>query len=128
MTIGIGTDLVEIKRIEEKLQKNNGFIDMVFSNNEIQYCQSMRFPAQHFAARFAAKESLLKAVGKGLLLNISLTKIEVCNDAHGKPYFNFDSDTNAIITKEIGTMQWVAHVSLSHTQSMASAFVILATI
>ena len=128
MTIGIGTDLVEIKRIEEKLLKNNGFVDMVFSNNEIQYCQSMRFPAQHFAARFAAKESLLKAVGKGLLLDIPLSNIEVCNNEHGKPFFKFDTETHAIISKEIGTLQWVAHLSLSHTQSMASAFVILSTI
>ena len=128
MTIGIGTDLVEIKRIEEKLQKNNGFIAMVFSNYEIQYCQSMRLPAQHFAARFAAKESLLKAVGKGMLLDIPLSNIEVCNNENGKPYFNFDTETHAIISKEIGTLQWVAHLSLSHTQSMATAFVILATI
>ncbi len=128
MIIGIGTDLVEVKRIEEKLQKNTGFMEMVFSANEIKYCQAMRHSAQHFAARFAAKESLLKAIGKGLLLNIELSKIEVARHANGKPFFNFDNHTNSIIAQEIGTLQWVAHLSLSHTHTMASAFVLLSTI
>lgn len=127
MILGIGTDLVDIKRIEDKLAKNNGFVEMVFSEKEIQYCQIMRYPAQHFAARFAAKESLLKAVGKGLLLDISLSKIEVCNNEHGKPYFNLDSHTTSLINAEIDTLKWIAHLSLSHTQSMASAFVIIET-
>lgn len=127
MIIGIGTDLVEVSRIEEKIKKNNAFIEMVFSENEISYCKSMRYPAQHFAARFAAKESLLKAIGKGLLIDIDLSKIDVGNNENGKPFFNFDTTTCSIIAIELGIEKWSAALSMSHTATMASAFVIVST-
>ena len=67
MIFGIGTDLVEVSRVEKILQKwGEKFLKKVFSQNEIEYCKKKAFPAIHFAARFAAKESFLKSLGIGL--------------------------------------------------------------
>lgn len=128
MIIGIGTDIVEVQRIQEKMLHHGGFMEMVFSPLETIYCMSQKFPEQHFAARFAAKESLLKATAKGLLLNIALSKIEIDNNADGQPHFVFAKDAHDIISHQLGTTAWKSHLSLSHTPAMASAFVILETL
>ena len=128
MIVGIGTDIVEVERMQEKMLKNNGFIELVFSELERAYCLKQKFPAQHFAARFAAKESFLKATAKGMLLNLPLSKIEIQNNADGLPTFIFDNDAQEIISHQIGSSHWQTHLSLSHTQTTACAFVIIDTV
>lgn len=86
----IGVDIVEIDRIE-KIVKEYGdvFLKKVFSEDEINYCKSKAKPPQHFAARFAAKEAVAKALGTGFRNSLMLKDIEVRNDENGKPYVCF---------------------------------------
>lgn len=86
MIIGIGTDIVEVPRIAAKLAKGDGFRNLVFTPFEISYCENQAVPAESYAARFAAKEALLKALGTGWGNGgINFDEIEIRNDAAGKP-------------------------------------------
>jgi holo-[acyl-carrier protein] synthase len=76
--IGIGVDLVSISRMREVLERwHERFLARVFTEQEIAYCRRRRDPVPHFAARFAAKEAGLKALGTGLRLGISWRELEV---------------------------------------------------
>src|SRR6476659_7535444 len=122
MIAGIGTDIVEVERIAAKIEKENGFRELVFSQNEIQYCESKAHKYEHYAARLAVKEALAKALGTGWLDGTNIYEAEVLNDAKGKPYLNFVGETAAIIS----TMNFTAfHISISHTKSIATAMVII---
>ena len=86
MIYGTGIDIVEVRRMEEIIQKWGGrFVARVFSQGEISYCTSCALPAMHYAARFAAKESFLKSLGMGLGMGLCLRDIEVTSDRQGKP-------------------------------------------
>jgi holo-[acyl-carrier protein] synthase len=65
MIFGIGTDLIEIERVADRIEKKTGFRELVFTPNEINYCEAKTFKYEHYAARFAAKEAFLKAIGTG---------------------------------------------------------------
>lgn len=124
MIYGIGTDIIETVRIQERTSRESGFKEFVFHQNEIRYCESMGKPAEHFAARFAAKEALMKALGTGLSGGLTLNEIEIANDAAGKPYFIFHGITSDKI-KNIGTTG--IHLSLSHLPAIACAMVVIET-
>lgn len=120
MLLGIGIDMIEVKRIEEKIAKGKGFRELVFSPAEILYCESKTNRYQHYAARFAAKEALLKAFGIGLITDYQLNEMEIVNDEIGKPSFNFTGGTLTLIRqKDIKQI----HVSLTHLKEIASAVV-----
>lgn len=86
----LGVDIIEIDRIEKIIQEfGDVFLKKVFSEEEIKYCKSKAKPSQHFAARFAAKEAVAKALGTGFKNNLMLRDIEVRNDINGKPYVFF---------------------------------------
>ena len=75
---GIGVDLVNIPRIRAAIERwEERFLRRVFTDSEIAYCRARRDPAQHFAARFAAKEAGLKALGTGLRLGVRWRELEV---------------------------------------------------
>ena len=75
---GIGTDIVNIKRLEKILKKNNkNFKSRIFSKNEIFYCEKKSNPASFYAKRYAAKEALSKALGTGIRKCINFKDIEV---------------------------------------------------
>src|SRR4051812_43953536 len=86
MILGTGIDIIEVDRVAEKVSKNNGFLEKVFSAAEIEFCAGKKKPAEHYAARFAAKEAFLKATGKGLMLSHHLHQIQVTHDDLGKPH------------------------------------------
>ena len=71
---GVGIDEIEVDRIEKKLQAENGLTERLFTSREIEYCRSRRFGAQNFAARFAAKEAFLKAIGTGWRDGVAWTR------------------------------------------------------
>jgi len=122
MVAGIGTDIIEVDRIAAKMEKENGFRELVFSQNEIQYCESKAHKYEHYAARLAVKEALAKALGTGWLEGTNINEAEVLNDEKGKPYLDFVGETAAIISAmHINAF----HVSISHTKSMATAIVIV---
>jgi len=122
MMIGTGIDLVENARVAQKINKDNGFKEKVFSAREITYCESAANPVQNFAARFAAKEAFLKATGQGLTLGFELNEIEILNDEKGKPFI----ELHGIFKSEALHKNWNRiHVSLSHVQEMSCAVVII---
>ncbi len=122
MIVGVGIDIIETERVAEKIAKENGFREHVFSASEITYCENNKNKAEHYAARFAAKEALLKALGIGLSENYLLNEIEVRHDKLGKPDFFFTGATKKYIkAKEISKI----HLSLSHQKSIACATVII---
>ncbi len=118
--IGIGTDLCDIDRIARIIaEQGDRFLAKVFTQNEISYCRPKHHAAQCFAARFAAKEALLKALGVGLRDGLRWKDMEIENDALGKPFFKL-SGKCAQQTSGTNIM-----LSLSHTQHAAVAFVII---
>jgi holo-[acyl-carrier protein] synthase len=121
MIVGVGIDMIEVGRVLDKVNKNNGFREKVFSINEIQFCESQR-NAEHYAARFAAKEAFLKATGFGLLMGDDLSEIEIVTDENGKPSIKLAGN----FKKHAVDHGWTKiHVSLSHLQQIACAVVII---
>ena len=83
---GIGIDLVPIPRMRHLLERwQDRFLSRVFTEDEIAYCRARKDPVPHFAARFAAKEAGLKALGTGLRLGISWRELEVKRERGGPP-------------------------------------------
>ncbi len=109
----IGIDIVEIKKIN-RLIKNKRFIDRIFSQEEVEYCQSRKNKAQHYAARFAAKEAVWKALaGK---YKIALKNIVVKNINKGKPI---------VFIKNKKLKKLKIEISLSHAGNYAVAVAII---
>ncbi|MBS1754336.1 MAG: holo-ACP synthase [Ferruginibacter sp.] len=122
MIYGIGTDLVDVERMMEKMEKKTGFKELVFSAHEIAYCEARTFKYQHYAARFAAKESFLKALGTGWSKGTAFNEIEIYNDEQGKPELRLLGNTSKTV-EELKVKK--ISISISHTKTMASAFVII---
>ncbi len=122
MILGVGIDIIETERVAEKIAKEGGFREHVFSVSEISYCEKNTNHAENYAARFAAKEALLKALGTGFTINISLPEIEVVTDEMGKPSFNIYGKLETIVkARNISTI----FLSLSHLKSIACAVVVI---
>jgi holo-[acyl-carrier protein] synthase len=122
LIVGIGTDIIEVDRIEKKLTKEKGLKFTLFTPEEITYCESKRFSYQHFAARFAAKEAFFKALGTGWRFGMRYQEIEIVNDELGNPEIKISGRVQEEISKR-GIDK--VHVSLSHLKSIANAFVVL---
>jgi holo-[acyl-carrier protein] synthase len=124
MIYGIGTDIVEVQRVEEKIRKGRSFLELVFTPLEIAYCEQQAASYEHYAARFAAKEALLKALGTGWGNNggVNFNEIEVRNDAAGKPEIHLIGNAAARYT-QLNIKQIL--VSLSHIKAAAVAMVII---
>ena len=120
--LGIGCDLADVERIEKAIARN-GFKERVFTPEEIAYCTGPHGDkAQSYAARFAAKEAFLKAIGTGLRGSGQLTDISVTNDDLGKPELCVTGYYASFIEK-MGVQK--IHLSLSHTATTAMAVVVL---
>ena len=123
---GIGTDIINIKRMEKSIKKNgDNFINKVFSKNEILYCKKKKNPFPFYAKRFAAKEALSKALGTGIRKGINLKNIEITNDNLGKPSIELKGTTAAFLKKKIKTKKYTIHLSLSDDIPWAQATVII---
>jgi holo-[acyl-carrier protein] synthase len=124
--VGHGIDLVEVDRISQMIARHGDhFLLRVFTEAERGYAHaSAKRRDEHLAARFAAKEAALKALGTGWRSGIAWTDIEVVRDASGKPVLNVTGEALRI-AESISITRW--HVSLSHTESHAIASVIATT-
>lgn len=123
MIYGIGIDLVENNRIEKIVARWGAkFLQRVFSIGEVSYCEKHVKASIHFAARFAAKESFLKALGIGLGMGVRLREIEVVHDNNGKPDLSLSGEAKIQIEKRCITG---IHLSLTHTDNYATAIVLL---
>jgi len=123
---GIGTDIINIKRMEKSLkQYGNKFKNKVFSKNEISYCEKKKNPGAFYAKRFAAKEALSKALGVGFRKGISFRNIEISNDVYGKPSIRLSGSTDKYLKKKIKSKKYNIHLSLSDDKPWAQATVII---
>jgi holo-[acyl-carrier protein] synthase len=86
MIFGIGIDTIEVHRIERVISEyGDQFLNRIFTEAEIGYCQSRKFSAEHFAARFAAKEAFSKAIGTGIRRGFIWKEVEIGKEYSGKP-------------------------------------------
>src|SRR3990167_9882243 len=107
---GVGTDIIEIKRIKEAIdRKGDDFINKIFTKIEIEYSNRHKDPLPHLAARFAAKEAIVKAFGNGFG-KLSFHDIEILNNKKGKPLANIKAE----ILKEFDISN--IEISLSHSK------------
>jgi len=125
MILGIGIDLVEVDRITRSLQKGDGFKNLVFSEAEQQLCEQKIKPFESYAARFAAKEAFLKALGTGMEITTELNQIEVLSSAKELPFIRLSKTLSQLVKKHVSKQEIKIHVSLTHTQHQASAVVLL---
>ncbi|TVS01138.1 MAG: holo-[acyl-carrier-protein] synthase [Phycisphaerales bacterium] len=123
MPLAHGVDLVEVSRIERMLAKTGDrFAERCFTESERAYCQSGgKLRAERYAARFAAKEAVMKALGTGWTGGVAWTDIEVTRDGTGRPAIALHNEAKAL-AERAGLREWV--VSLSHTGTTAIASVI----
>ena len=123
---GIGTDIVNIKRLEKSLKKyGNRFKKRIFSNNEIIYCEGKKNPISFYAKRFAAKEAFSKALGTGIRKDINFKNIEVINNKYGKPQIKLSGKVNEYIKKKMKKKKYNIYLSLSDDIPWAQATVII---
>lgn len=120
MIIGTGADIAEVKRIARALEQP-GFAEKVFTPAEIAYCRERKSYALSFAARWAAKEAVAKALGTGIG-PVGWRDAEVAADKNGKPEM-FLSGAAAELARSLGVTR--VHLSLSHSDDYAIAFVVL---
>ncbi len=121
--LGIGCDILDVDRMVRELAKeDSGFRDAVFTRPEIEYCERKRSPVEHYASRFAAREAVIKALGGVPDKDFSWLDIEIGVDEDGAPFMELRGSM-----KDLADERGVAtiHCSLSHTATMAMAYVIL---
>ena len=123
MIVAIGIDIIEVGRIREVLLRTPRFRERVFTAAECAYCDGRgAVSAQHYAARFAAKEAMLKALQTGWRGGISWQDVEIVAHDSGAPYLILRGQVKELFDKSGAT---AAHLSLSHTSEHAIAEVIL---
>jgi holo-[acyl-carrier protein] synthase len=124
MTIsGIGVDLVECSRIQHSLDRfGDRFLRRVFTDGEIEYSMSMKFPARHLAARFAAKEAVSKAFGTGIGKSMGWRDIDVHKKPSGEPFLVFTGGAEQLAVERKVKQ---AVITLSHTDNYAVAMVVM---
>lgn len=122
MILGLGTDSIEIERVQQSLARfGQRFMERVFTEGEIAYCQQKKHSAESFAARFAAKEAAAKALGTGIAHGISWREIEVRRNPGERPTLHLTGRA-----AERADSMGVRHLqlSLTHNNSVAMAVVI----
>lgn len=114
--MGIGIDIIEVKRIKKLMEEyGERFIKRILTDNEIGYCNKFSKPELHFAGRFASKEAYSKAIGTGVGKEFSWKDIEILNDEKGKPYIIH------LRKNEFSKIKF--EISISHTEEYACAVV-----
>lgn len=121
LILGVGVDIVEIRRISEAIGKHANFIDKMFSKNEIEYLKSRNLRAEFVAGRFAAKEAVSKALGTGFS-GFEFKDIEIDRTAAGKPIVVLKGKAR-LIAQKYGNYK--IHVSISHGVDSAIAYAIM---
>ena len=121
--VGLGTDIVEICRIEQSLQRSPRLVQRVLSESEQLIFASHAQPARYFAKRFAAKEAIGKALGVGLFYPMSLHAVEILNDAKGAP----KAAARNRLADYLRDKGYQIHVSISDEIENAQALAIVET-
>lgn len=123
MIVGTGVDITEVGRIAAAVERfGRRFLERVFTPDEVRYCTGKPNAAERLAARFAAKEAGMKAIGTGLRHGISWQDLEVVREPGGRPVLRY-SGKAAEFAQRLGCNR--VQLSLTHTAEQALAFVIL---
>jgi len=122
MVRGIGVDIIDIPRIKKVIGNDGKFVEKVFTEAEIRYCQAKFRKEIHYAARFAAKEAFFKALGTGWRNGMKWTEISIENDDLGKPEITLSGKTLENFEKNGMAL---INLSISHTKDYAVAFVVI---
>jgi holo-[acyl-carrier protein] synthase len=123
MVLGLGTDLIETRRVQESIERyGERFLERIFTEGEIAYCMRKRKnAAESFAARFAAKEAGAKALGTGISHGVSWKEFEVRREASGRPTLHL-SGRAAELAEAMGVRR--VQLSLTHSRELALAVVV----
>jgi holo-[acyl-carrier protein] synthase len=120
-TLGIGTDITECLRIARMIERHGElFLNRVYTEEELRYCQCRKQATQHFAGRWAAKEAVLKALGTGWVRGISWRDVEIRNQPGGRPVVTLH-DGALEAARKIGVRKVLISISHCHTHAMAFA-------
>jgi holo-[acyl-carrier protein] synthase len=123
MIVGTGIDIAEVSRIGQSIERfGERFLNRVFTEGERQYCDSKANRVERYAARFAAKEAAMKAIGTGWNYGVTFRDIEVTRQPGSRPTIRFHGKA-AEFAEKLGTAR--VALSLSHTEELAIAQVIL---
>ena len=123
MIVGMGVDIAEVPRVQAAIERyGDRFLKRLFTEAEIRYCESKANKYERFAARFAAKEAALKAIGTGWKRGVAWLDVEVVKLPSGKPTLAFRGKA-AEFAQRLGVRN--ASISLTHTEQVAYAQVIL---
>jgi holo-[acyl-carrier protein] synthase len=121
--VGLGLDLVEVSRIRALLQKSGDrFKERVFTSAEVRYCDSCADGAMHYAARFAAKEAVAKALGTGFTSGVTWQDIEVLRSEGGVPSVRLHGSA-ALVAETLEVRRVL--ITLTHTATAAAASAVL---
>src|ERR1051326_1101475 len=125
MIVGTGVDIIEVPRIQASAERfGQRFLSRVFTPEELRYCLAKPNAAERLAARFAAKEAGMKAIGTGLRHGITWRDVEVVRLPGQRPNLRFSGRAREFADR-LGCKR--GHLSLSHTKEQAIAYVILET-
>lgn len=120
MIIGIGTDIIEIERIEIAVKRTNSFLNKLFTENEMKIFEARGFKSEVIAGNFAAKEAVSKAIGTGFR-NFGVKDIEILRDKLGKPLVNLSDKVYDVL----GRSDVNIHISISHNRTNAIAYAVM---
>ncbi|MBS6939894.1 MAG: holo-ACP synthase [Slackia piriformis] len=124
MTVGLGVDIVEIERIARICARTPSFMRRAFTAEERAYCDAKANPVTHYAARFAAKEAVCKALGTGILAHgVRMTDVEVVRDSYGKPAVALHGAAERI-ARDKGVLEIPLSLSYTHNVVVANAVAI----
>lgn len=121
MIIGVGVDIVEIRRIKEAVERNNNFLEKLFTDIELEYLNSRKLSPEYIAGRFAAKEAVSKALGTGIR-GFGFRDIEINRNELGKPIVVLKGKAK-LIAEQFG--KYSMHLSISHGEDSAVAYAVL---
>lgn len=117
--IGLGTDIIETVRIGQMIERHGEiFLNRVYTESEVLYCQKKKEYTQHFAGRWAAKEAVMKTLGTGWAKGVSFRDIEVCTSRSGQPWIELRGGA-----REVAQEQGIVHIliTISHCRAYATA-------
>ena len=125
MIIGIGTDIIEVKRIRDAIERfGDRFVNLIYTPLEIEYCSTKKNGAMHYAGRFAAKEAAFKAMSRGWGGEISWKEVQIHNEPSGAPRITFFGKALDLVQSLNMTR---SYVSISHIEDLATAIVVIET-
>ena len=122
--IGVGVDIVDNKRIKKSI-RNKEFISRVFSKEEIKHSKKIIDKTNYFSKRFAAKESLSKAIGTGFRKGLNFKDISIANDKYGKPYYELNNKVKKLIYSKFKVKKIKISLSLADEKKYSIAFSVI---